>query len=500
MAHVQTDWNATVGEAVILNKPSVLTNPATVDLDMDGHAIINVPTPVNDMDGANKAYVNTFVTGLSPKTAVRVATTTVLPTVIYNNGAFGVGATLTAVGLGALVVDGVSLVFGDDLLVHNQVDPIQNGIFTMTTEGTGGVLFILTRRADADTGAKLVSAYTYTGSEGATLANKGFVQATPATITIGTDPIVWNLFNSNTYSDGTGITIGAGNLIYSNLSTGIPGPGNVGQPVRGGTTSEGALTIVGSTSTDPRTTTAPAIIANSAGPLGGTNTAQVHMSVPVTVAQSGTAGYTALKVAVTETSLGSGPKLLVNLLAGAAGTTSKLSVDNSGNVNISEAANLVLGTATGTKIGTSTSQKLGFFNSTPIVKPSGNIATALQNLGLVSSTTVVPTSYTGLVETIAFEDSGSSLVTQTYTLDLYATYGYTINALNIISGSGTCTVAIKINGTNVTSLSAVSVTNTISNTTATGANTVNAGDKVTLVTTSNAALSNLQATIKITRL
>lgn len=50
-----------------------------------------------------------------------------------------------------------------------------------------------------------------------------------------------------------------------------------------------------------------------------------------------------------------------------------------------EGVNLVFGTATGTKIGTSTSQKLAFYNSTPIVQPSGNILTALSSLGLIAS-------------------------------------------------------------------------------------------------------------------
>lgn len=50
--------------------------------------------------------------------------------------------------------------------------------------------------------------------------------------------------------------------------------------------------------------------------------------------------------------------------------------------------NIALGTTTGTKIGTSTSQKLGFYNSTPIIQPSGNALTALSNLGLVASPTL----------------------------------------------------------------------------------------------------------------
>lgn len=51
------------------------------------------------------------------------------------------------------------------------------------------------------------------------------------------------------------------------------------------------------------------------------------------------------------------------------------------------ANNIATDTTTGMKIGTATSQKLGFFNATPIVQPTGNVCTALQNLGLVASCT-----------------------------------------------------------------------------------------------------------------
>ncbi len=57
-------------------------------------------------------------------------------------------------------------------------------------------------------------------------------------------------------------------------------------------------------------------------------------------------------------------------------------------MNVGDGVNLTLGTTTGTKIGTSTSQKLAFYNSTPIVRPSGNALTALSSLGLVATPTL----------------------------------------------------------------------------------------------------------------
>src|SRR6185369_13457549 len=58
------------------------------------------------------------------------------------------------------------------------------------------------------------------------------------------------------------------------------------------------------------------------------------------------------------------------------------------------ANNLVTDTTTGTKIGTATNQKIAFYNSTPIVQPTGDVATALANLGLVASPTIAATTIT----------------------------------------------------------------------------------------------------------
>ena len=104
------------------------------------------------------------------------------------------------------------------------------------------------------------------------------------------------------------------------------------------------------------------------------------------------------------------------------------------------------------------------------------------------------------VENLSLQDGGSSIAATTYTLELYAQYAYTINQLKIISASGTCTVAVKINGVDVTGISAVAVSSTIATANASAANTVAVGDKITLVTTSNSALTNLQASLKTTRI
>lgn len=58
---------------------------------------------------------------------------------------------------------------------------------------------------------------------------------------------------------------------------------------------------------------------------------------------------------------------------------------NASGITFAEGSNILTGTTTGTKFGATTNQKIAFFGSTPIIQPSGNLITALSNLGLVGS-------------------------------------------------------------------------------------------------------------------
>ena len=61
---------------------------------------------------------------------------------------------------------------------------------------------------------------------------------------------------------------------------------------------------------------------------------------------------------------------------------------NTKDIQLADAVNFILNATTGTKIGTATNQRLAFWNATPIVQPTGNILTALSNLGLVATPTL----------------------------------------------------------------------------------------------------------------
>lgn len=96
------------------------------------------------------AAVSTAIQGVNPAVAVQAATTTVLPAVTCANGVSGIGATLTQNSAAILVIDGYTPVLNDRLLIKNQAATSQNGIYTITTVGTGLIPFVLTRALDFD--------------------------------------------------------------------------------------------------------------------------------------------------------------------------------------------------------------------------------------------------------------------------------------------------------------------------------------------------------------
>lgn len=124
---------------------------------------------------------------------VRVATAAALPA--YTQLGAGAGATLTADAVGVLTVDGVNIVLNDRILVKDAVDPANNGIYTCTTEGTGGVAFVLTRATDHDVDAEVTNGDFVLVTEGDTLANKGFYISTLDPITVDTTEVTWSQFD-----------------------------------------------------------------------------------------------------------------------------------------------------------------------------------------------------------------------------------------------------------------------------------------------------------------
>lgn len=180
-------------------------------------------TPAASTDIANKSYVDGLVTqGISYHEPVFVESpnTTGNLNALYNQpggAGDGVGATLTNNGTkAALTVDGVLMTVGKRVLVYNQTNAFENGVYTVTTVGTpdpGGTNWVLTRATDADTyGLRDPDALGYNDAffvtNGDTGAGETYVCNTSGVITFGSTNITFaQISSSQIYSAGTGLNL-----------------------------------------------------------------------------------------------------------------------------------------------------------------------------------------------------------------------------------------------------------------------------------------------------
>jgi hypothetical protein len=156
-ADVTDTANVTAAGAVM---DSELTDETAVKAINQGLATTNSPSfvsvsvaadPTTSLQLATKSYVDTIAAaGLHYHDPVRVQTTGNL-TATYDNGSSGVGATLTNSGAQAAIsIDGVTLSSADRVLVSEQTNAAHNGVYTVTTVGSGSTNWVLTRATDAD--------------------------------------------------------------------------------------------------------------------------------------------------------------------------------------------------------------------------------------------------------------------------------------------------------------------------------------------------------------
>jgi hypothetical protein len=209
--------------------------------------------PVNDIDIVNKLYADSIASGINFHAACNLATTTVLPSCTYNNGASGVGATLTATANGALSVDSVLTVANNRVLVKNQASGSQNGIYVVTQVGTAGTPFILTRATDYDTsgtGTNEIDQGDYVLVLAGTVnTNTSWVQQTALPIIVGTTAIVWTQFGAPvTYTAGTGLTLASTTFSITNTAVTAATYGSASQVPVFAVNAQGQLTLVTNTS------------------------------------------------------------------------------------------------------------------------------------------------------------------------------------------------------------------------------------------------------------
>jgi len=176
---------------------------------------------------ATTEALNSVVASLNVHQAAEAATTENLDAT-YTNGSAdqgngtGVGAKLTMNTNGVLAIDGVTLELGDRVLVKEQTNNIQNGIYEVTRLGAAGVAAEFTRaedynNSDAQTPQDIVKGDAVFVTNGTINGSKQFSQIyeggnADKSIQIGTDGIGFTLIS------GTG-AINAGFGLEKTLTT-----------------------------------------------------------------------------------------------------------------------------------------------------------------------------------------------------------------------------------------------------------------------------------------
>jgi len=168
------------------------------------YKITNLVDPTNPQDGATKAYVDAVKTGLDIKDSVRVASTAAI-TVTY--AATGGTSTRGQITAAPNSIDGVTLAAGNRILLKDQTAGAQNGIWVVSTLGTGAN-GVWDRAIDFDGDLEVTGgAFTFV-EEGTANADSGWVLTNNNPITIGGSSgtaLTWTQFS------GAGqITAGAG--------------------------------------------------------------------------------------------------------------------------------------------------------------------------------------------------------------------------------------------------------------------------------------------------
>ena len=197
---------------------------------MTGFLILHAD-PTNVLGAVTKQYADAIAGGFNPHAAVVCATIAALPACTPSGA--GVGKSLTATSIGVLTLDTtITPAQYDRILVKNQVDPKDNGIYTLTTVNNASTAFILVRATDSD-GAPSYEVQPgdfVLVSGGHTLGGSQWAIVAGTAITVDTSDIVWGqiavpntaqagialsaegtVFNVNT--DGSTIEVSGGNAL-----------------------------------------------------------------------------------------------------------------------------------------------------------------------------------------------------------------------------------------------------------------------------------------------
>lgn len=181
----------------------------------------NAPTTNNDL--VNKAYADAISAGLNFKQPVVAATT--------------VNITLS----GAQSIDSVSVTAGQRVLVKNQTNQADNGIYVASNTAWS-------RATDADSWTELTGAFCYVEPGGTTNGGTAWYCTILGGGTLGVTPVTWTNFAlTPLYYAGTGLTLS--NFVFSITNTGVTAAsyGSASKTLAATVNAQGQLTSLSAT-------------------------------------------------------------------------------------------------------------------------------------------------------------------------------------------------------------------------------------------------------------
>ncbi len=169
----------------------------------------------------------------------------------YNDG---VGATLTnADTQAALTIDGVLMTVGKRVLIYNQTNAFENGVYTVTTVGDGSTNWVLTRATDANTYSPYSSNSLGQGdaffvTNGSTGAGETYVMTTSGSIFFGQTNISFvQISSAQVYSAGTGLTLTGTQFSITNTAVTAAAYGSASKTLTATVNAQGQLTALADT-------------------------------------------------------------------------------------------------------------------------------------------------------------------------------------------------------------------------------------------------------------
>ena len=270
--------------------------------------------PLNALDLATKGYVDAATSAVNRLAPAAVAT---------------IGADVALTGLYTL--DGYAIQAGDRVLVKNQTNPAQNGLYQASSTAWSYT-------SDANTWAEYVAALVFV-LNGTINTNTSWIQIAPAGGTLGTTPLVWAEQSAPlAYTAGPGLSLSGSQFINTGVITISGGTTGLTAPVSAGVATLGGTLAIGNGGTGLSSVgTAGTLFVSDGTNASWTNT--VPAAVTINATNVGSPSPLAINSTNTRGGAGYAEMLsLSNLNAGATNQNKFIRMSNTGGLEVVNSA------------------------------------------------------------------------------------------------------------------------------------------------------------------